>query len=292
MYDMGCEQGYKDLATPGIQNSIVVLFFGQPWVQNNVAGVLLHDTLMFKNTLQIQDALLEFARGYWSCVGTEQSHIILAAGTNSQPPYTNYNQGHEWAEMVFNANQSLFSTAYSSRVSISGSANMELGFNSVILTRAYVDGYNDFMYDPIYVVGYPIYNVGDAQGCFPFYGNCGSEAYPEWTQEDIWYISYGCEMCKALPMIYHVPVSAGLIHAQQWQQISKYAVINHGSPIYFSGAFTQYQACQQRPENCEFLDNTPEDGYRQFYTVLYSDEDTRLTQYDLKWSSDIEWEGE
>lgn len=292
MYALGCEQGQKDLTIPGLQDSIVVLFFGLPWRQNGVPGVILHDGDTFKSTVQIQDALVEFASGYWTCVGPEQSHIVLAAGTNSQPPYTNYTQGHDWAEMVFNANQSLNYSAYSTKVSIVGAANMELGFNSQIMSRAYVDGYNDFMYDPIFASGFPIFNIGDAQGCYPFMGDCGSQSYPDWTQEDIWYISYGCEMCKALPMIYHVEVPVGLIHAQQWQQISKYSVIHHGSPIYFSGAFTQYMACQQRPIDCYLLDNTPEDGYKQLYTVLYSDVDTRLSQYFYKWSSDIKWEGE
>jgi len=51
------------------------------------------------------------------------------------------------------------------------------------------------------------------------------------------------------------------------------------------GAFTQWQACQDRPP-CVGIDNTPGVGWLQLYNEL--NPDSRTAQ-DLDWSTDITW---
>ena len=80
------------------------------------------------------------------------------------------------------------------------------------------------------------------------------------------------------------------INAEEWQSLSKYSKQSHGYRIIFSGTTTQNKACEQRPdEYCPALDNTPEEGYKQLYTVLNSDPDTVQS---LLWSTDMKWWGE
>jgi hypothetical protein len=75
--------------------------------------------------------------------------------------------------------------------------------------------------------------------------------------------------------------------AEQWQQLSLYSFQTHGYKISFEGTITQSGACATRP--CGTLDNTPDEGFLQLYTVLNSDE---YTSQDLEWSTDIKWWGE
>ena len=132
-----------------------------------------------------------------------------------------------------------------------------------------------------------LYNMGDAAGCPP-YGDCGTEDYEEWTQDNVWYISWGCSSCRSMPEIYS---NSGSL-AQQWYNISLYSRLTYGQQIFFNGPTTQYTAFQPRSNDptCTELDNTPEDGYKQLYTLLNLDPLTEQTS--MYWSTDMKWWGE
>ena len=65
---------------------------------------------------------------------------------------------------------------------------------------------------------------------------------PPWTQEHVWYVSWGAQPAFAIPEIY----SNNGVLARQWAAVSKYGSLYKASRIIFTGAMTQMQACQQR----------------------------------------------
>jgi hypothetical protein len=152
-----------------------------------------------------------------------------------------------------------------------------MGWNTADASRAWVDGYAA-------VSSTPYYNYGDCEGC-PIAGAVpptpGRRINNGWTQEDVWYVSYGVLPAFPLPEIY---LTNG-VNAAQWQQLSLYAHTNHGSPIYFLGALTQFQACQAGG-GCPGANNRPGEGWAQLNRALNSDSRTAQS---LNWSSDITW---
>ena len=151
---------------------------------------------------------------------------------------------------------------------------MEIKFNTPLKTRSWVDGYNSGT--TIF-----LYNFGDAQGCPPW-GGCDNE----WTQEDVWYISWGTGGKRPFPLIY----ATGGANAEQWYELSLYGQNVHGAPMKIAGSMTQYVACQQFPEDCPpGTDNYPSDGFAQLYQELNQNP---VTAQDLRWMSDMQWYGE
>ncbi len=240
---------------------------------------------------EIANAVIDYAHGYWSCTGWDiYSHVVLGIGTSNGFSSTvinsTYAHGSAWAQMIFTANNLLSQTSYSSQVSVAGASDMELGFNTPGNTRSWVDGYDSVVFNPVTGIAFNLYSIGDAAGCYPYYGQCGTPTY-SWSQEDLWYISYGCHSCYPLPMIY-----SEWKHAEQWLYLSKYAKQTHGFKIMFKGTTTQYKACSQRPNDVTCPTNEANLGYQQLFTVLNSDPETSITQADLKWSTDMKWLGE
>jgi hypothetical protein len=105
-----------------------------------------------------------------------------------------------------------------------------------------------------------------------------------WTQEDIWYVSWGETPCWPFPLIYDTDG----INASQWQYMSLFANNEHGAQMLIQGPVTQSKACQQFPDNCGYnLDNTPHMAFNQLSTELNSNPLT--AQGDLRWATDMKW---
>ncbi len=288
MVNAGCEQGTRDRELAGTQNSIVFLDFGRPNdFGNGLYGTVLFETYTHVTTHEIANAVYQYASGYYRCTGFDtSSHVVIAIGTNNDSDYdVTYEHGAAWAEMVVEADN-LLTESIKNQVSLVAASNMELEFDDPASTTAWVNGYDENSQYP-----FRLYNVGNASGCPP-YGSCGDPYDPEdWTQDDVWYISYGCRKCYPLPMIY----SNNWANAEQWQHIAKYADEVKGQEcMSFRGVVTQYFACTQRPEDetCRDLDNTPEQGYKQLYEVLTEDPITACCADYLDWSTDMKWRGE
>lgn len=130
-----------------------------------------------------------------------------------------------------------------------------------------------------------LYNYGDAAGCPP-YGNCNNG----WTQDDVWYISWGCGIAAPLPEIYTTTGS----QAKEWYRLVKYSISkNPGNPMIISGTMTQYQACIDQGDPCSGTNNTPEQGWTQLWDLLNADPETAQTLLNpstLRWSTDISWQ--
>lgn len=274
--DLGCEHGQRDVSLPGAQDSIVVLDFGRPVQTGSTYGASLFG-FGTASVDQIAEAVKEFGEWYVECSRSDRdSRLRIGVGTTNYGSQVTYAHGRAWAGMVNDINAWFERKGYIQRVRAAGASDMELGWNGPLVTRAWVDGYDE-------VNLYELYNFGDAAGC-------PSRSYPHWscsggwTQEDIWYVSYGVGAAYPLPLIY---ATSG-INAEQWYFLSLYAYRQHGMHLDIKGAFTQYQACQQRG-NCAYIDNKPQQGWRQLYNELNSD---ARTAQKLRWSTDIKWWGE
>ncbi len=301
LYDLGCALGTRDRQTPGAQDSLVVLNFGQGWFEGGNlsrpgAGAF-SPYWHYMPISAIETAVQAYIQGYWVCSAEDQtSQVMVAVGTNNYGGYgsnsTNqdtrrtyaYAHGKAWAQMVVRLLQWVWSNGYGRQVSVAGAIDIEwdaqlTGWNTPYVTYGWVNGFNDWDNNQaIY------YNFGACVGC-PTSPNPGwvySSANP-WTQYDVYRVSYGVQPAWPLPEIY---ATSG-VNARQWQAISRYGALYLGWPMEFAGVMTQYQACQQRG-GCSGINNTPEAGWMQLRNALNADALTY--QPILRWITDIRWQ--
>ena len=147
---------------------------------------------------------------------------------------------------------------------------------------------------------YALYNVGDCGGCPSpdpatppacVMAAPGCSANNGWTQEDVWCVSWGLAPALPFPEIY----LRDNRQARQWQQISYYGQVVHGSRVYVSGVLTQKRACDEtdptKPltERCSYrgTDNPPEQGWTQLWQRLNARDETRQS---IRFLSDISWQ--
>jgi len=85
MYELGCRLGTRDNALPGKQDSLVILSFGQMWIENGVYGVGKFSPYWeFVPLSAVNTAVREYINGYWVCSGNDfQSQLTLGVGVNS-----------------------------------------------------------------------------------------------------------------------------------------------------------------------------------------------------------------
>lgn len=277
LYDMGYQKGQEDNKTPGTQNSVIILDFGSQTKSADSGPSLFGGP--DASLQEVENAVEAYSKGYWKGTGSDnQSTIHLVVGTNNSSQAT-YSNGKAWAEMVnhiasYNADHS-----YSDQVVLDGGNDMEPIFNSPDATKEWVDGYAS-------AYRYFLYNYGSADGCPAEDAPTGSGngmCSNNWTQEDIYQISWGAPPALAIPEIYNESGTS----AKQWQNISKYAAV-HDHGMQLKGAMTQDGACNQQDSNCiAGTDNKPEEGWQQLYDQLNKDPDTR--QSELPYSTDITW---
>ncbi len=287
-YTYGCETGARDLANPGTQESLVILAYGQAWVEDGVYGIW-NFSGPFGSLAQVSYSAREFARGYWVCSGADnESHITLGIGINNYGSFTDdsscypmtvcsRNHGERWAQMVAETDQWVVAQGYGSQVTVTGAIDIEQGWNTAAVSKAWVDGFdakdqNKYIY----------YNFGTCT-------NCPTRLWPNlvpengWTPWDIYYVSYGVPPSWPIPEIY---VNNGL-NARQWAYLSHLAATYWGAPIYFPGLMTEWQACQQHPSGCDQIDNTPQEGYDQLMSELAYWPQTM--QANIPLVTDIKW---
>ena len=273
MTNLGCEIGKQSIKNPGRDDFLVTLAYGMPVEIGSSYGASLFGFGPV-TTAQIGDAIKTVGRAYVTCSPNEtQSHLRLGIGTSNYGSKVTEKHGAAWAKMVNDVNAWFASQGLILRVDAVGMNDMELSWNTVSVTRAWLKGYDS-------VNQYPLYNFGDAAGC-PTRSRPTWPCTNGWSQEDVWYISYGSGASYALPLIY---ADSG-VNAEQWALLSEYGFTRHGLPIEFVGVMTQYQSCIQ-VGGCGTLDNTPEEGWTFLYKELLRNPAT--AQY-LRYSTDIMW---
>jgi hypothetical protein len=277
-YDLGCELGARDAAEPGAQDSVVVLDFSYPVCNaDNTYGAELFGFGPV-GLSDVQAASQGFMSGYYACsAGDSESNLVLGIGTNNKPTSCDTStkmtkHGTAWAEMVDDVNQWAVGQGIYGQVQAFGASDIEVGWNSPELSKDWLTGYGEGN-------GTPLLHFGDAAGC-PYGDMTGTTCGNGWTQEDVWFVSWGFAPSLPLPLIY---LTNGA-HAEQWARISQYAFANHGARMDFTGVFTQSQACEQW--GCSGTDNTPSEAYWQFYDELNKNPNTAQ---ELDWKTDIRW---
>lgn len=284
-FRLGCALGDRTEALAGVQQDAVILHYFRPvrFADGTFGASLLNGA--DARTGAIGAAAREFARGYWLCTGADlDSQLKLAIGTSNDGNQVNRAHGAAWATMVNAVNVWLRDRGYSSQAQAVGASDMELGFNDPADTRAWVDGF-DSVCCPI------LYNYGDAAGCRwdgkPAGNECGTQAFPGWTAEDVWWISWGAPPAYPLPQIYRNDA----VQAKQWYGLSLYANNVHGFRMGFRGSLTQRQACNE--VGCPaLLDNTPAQGWKQLWDALncvFFPRNPCPTAQGLTYSTDISW---
>lgn len=266
--------GRTDAREIGQRRGVTVLFFGQPAIQNDAFGTLLLDDVTFASLAEIQDAAKAYIFAYWNNTQSDAPRRTIALGTSNSGSNVTRAQGEAWAQLVQSVDSYVRIEGFSSRIAVLGANNIELGFNSYDVTIEWVNGY-------IGTTTRPFLNVGACEGC-PDRLNPDRVPNNGWTVANIWEVSDGPQRV-ALPQIYRTDG----VSARQWQYVSKQKYLTTGDDIVFNGAFTQQRACQDRPA-CEGTDNTPENGWTQFWLELNNDADT--TQPFLSNLTDVRWE--
>jgi hypothetical protein len=281
LYNLGCQMGTVDKNRAGTQATKVALDFGGPTTVNGVQGATLFGGPN-STTSQILAAVKEYAHGYWVCTGSDTTSVAeVAVGTNNSTgsSVTTAN-GTAWANMVNSFGSWLNTVAYGNQVDAAGANDIEPGFGNPGPARNWVNGYAS-------VNNYRYLNYGSADGCptghIPSSTECGTSTYPSWGPEDIYYVSWGAPPAWPLPEIYTTSGS----QASQWYWLSRYAVQQHGTPMFYIGSFTQSKACQTR--SCPGTNNSPSAGYTQLYNALAQNASTQQTPC---CASDIKWYGD
>lgn len=287
LYDLGCEQGLRDLQAEGPQDSVAVLDFSYPVYDSNFGygAALFEDDPTHHPTTPvsieaIKQAVKRFARGYYNCSGADvDSNLVVGVGTNNKPTSITTESraaghGKAWGAMVSDLNQWALDQKILHQVQIYGASNIEVSWNTPSWTRDWIAGFEEN--EDVFLL-----HFGDAAGC-PYEDNPHWSCGPNWEVEDVWYVSWGAPSALPLPLIY---LTNG-IHAKQWAYLSRYSVENHGYRMDFTGVFTSWAYCQQFPQWCSGIDNTPEEAYQQMMEELSKDSATTQT---IRWKTDIRW---
>ena len=281
-YNLGCQLGTHDKTVSGTQNSVAVLAFGFPRCFD--AGGYGANLFGFgpASISNVSSAVKQFALGYYTCTGSDNtSNLVIGAGTSNYlggvEPCDTLSKakahGAAWSAMVRDINQWAVNQGIFHQVQVYGANDIEVGWNTPVWTRAWIAGFEQ-------VSGNFMLHFGDAAGC-PYEDNPQWSCGGDWTQEDVWFVSYGAPSALPLPLIY---LTNG-VHAKQWAYLSQYSVLQHGYRMDFTGVFTQWAYCQQFGW-CSSTDNTPEMALQQ---LSYELSKMPATTQSIPWKTDIRW---
>lgn len=293
-YQRGCELGTRDKNLEGTQLNMSILAFGKPVKLINGEpgmGTKLFFTTRRITIAQIEESAYNFALGYYVCTGSDQdSKLIVAIGTNNYQDDENcdfcgvvYEHGRAWAEMVNTVNDRLIAGGYAGQVSAVGANDIELAWNTYERTRDWINGYDS-------ANRYELINFGALEGC-PYFSAPGAKCAPGWDRDKAWYVAWGAPPVFPVPEIY----ANNGVNAQQWYLMSLYSAESYGTAMIFRGVLTQYQACQAtwnsgagkyNDASCEYLDNTPKQGWEQLQSLVNGNDKTR---HQIIYSTDIRW---
>ncbi|PKO04388.1 MAG: hypothetical protein CVU41_17385 [Chloroflexi bacterium HGW-Chloroflexi-3] len=291
-------------APAGRQDQLVILHFGRPRKVDTQIGTRVYFDTSGEVT-SIKDIIIytkDFINGYM--VGAlanndTESKLDLGVGTsNLNYEYWDegvclgyfcttedaYNHGKAWAQMVITLNDWVKTQGYASRVSVAGASDIELAWNSALISHAWVKGFDDYDQGK-----YIFYNFGACEGCDiginltkppdPYKDLTG-----DWTHAKVHYSAWGAPPAWPIPEIY---LNNGY-NANQWANISKVGVMLGYVPIYFFSPLSQYQACLGNNDpSCPYMDNTPQEAWIQLYKAINARPET--AQKYIPYMTDIDW---
>jgi hypothetical protein len=264
----GCALGRQARRHISLRDALVVLDFGRPMRIRHKFGASLF-RIGFRDTDHIRWAVQAYIRGFVQCSRPVlNARLQVAIGTSNWGHQVTYHHGWRWAQMVNQTADWVAAQSLSSRISVAGASDIETTWNGPAVSRAWVRGY-------LTGARWPYFDYGDAGACPP-YGNCAGR----WTLEDVWYVSQGSPLARALPEIY-TPSGA---NARQWFNLSLYAVRRHARPITFAGIMTQRAACRMAHDPCHGMSNSPARAWVQLQRLVNRHSATR---HRIRWVTDI-----
>jgi len=221
-FTLGCNQGTYDASFSPVADSTVVLDFGGQ--QANGSGTKLVNGTLVTNA-QIEAIAENFSEGYYGCTGSDTtSTLFLGIGTNNSYYDVSSSGGNAWAQVVSAVRSYNQTNQYDAQVSAGGADDMEPSYSTASATEDWANGYAGV--DPAYYLDY-----GSADGC-PQNSSTNGSCANNWTQYDVWYVSWGATPAQALPEIYNQGQS------QEWAMISQYGAnsqANSFGAILFEG---------------------------------------------------------
>jgi hypothetical protein len=268
---LGCDLGRAAIRSRRLRDLLVVLDFGRPTGRKRSEGTRAWGG-RFHTTDQIQGAAQAYGDGFLRCtVRVPDARIRVAIGTSNYGRHVTFSHGKAWALMVNEANQWALERGAAARLDFAGANDIELGWNGPVRARRWVAGYDSVAHSPYY-------DYGDAAGCPPA-GRC----LGAWSVEDVWWVSWGAPSAFPLPEIY----SPTGINATQWQFLSLYSYLRHGSAMRIAGPLSQRVACRQSRDSCRGTNNSPGRAWSLLWGALNRD---RRTAQSLRWSADMRWQ--
>ncbi len=280
MYYKGYDQGKGDLSSSSTQPSTVILDFGQPWVSGGLQGTTgFAGSYVFLSTAEIYDAARYFTSGYYYGSNNGSKIIRLAIGTNNQNSAgtVTYAHGQAWAQLINDLNAWVKGTVANGKVFMYGANDIEPSYSTSNAAYNWVNGYTSKWIAPSYLLNYGAADGCKLSGTISSPGSCNNN----WTQEHVYYMSWGALPAYPLPEIYTTTGS----QSKQWQQLSLYSYLAHGSRMDVVGSLSQSQACNQRG-GCVGTNNNPDNAWTQLWNALNGDS---RTAQNMSFSSDISW---
>ncbi|HSM24669.1 MAG TPA: hypothetical protein VK856_07400, partial [Anaerolineaceae bacterium] len=234
---------------PGRQDQLIILHFGRPRTDGIQVGTRAYnDTsggLTSTNDIIIysKDFINGFIVGALAKNDTE-SKLELGVGTSNLNwdyyAYRScegyfcttgdaYNHGKAWAQMIATLNVWVIQQGYADRVSVAGATDIELAWNSALISHAWVRGFDENDQGK-----YVFYNFGTCEGCdIGINLNTPPNPYKalsdDWTHAKVHYSAWGAGSAWPIPEIY---LNNGW-NANQWANISKVGVMLGHNPMYF-----------------------------------------------------------
>lgn len=253
-YTLGCNQGTNDASYSPPLNSEVVLDFGGQ-LSDGSGTELINGT--YATNAQIEAIAEQFVYGCWECVGIgdNTSVLRLGIGTNNSNYDVSSSGGDTWAQVVAIVASYTANAGYSSQISVGGANDMEPIYDDASDTRAWVNGFANAAPNGFYV------DYGSAGGC-PEYSASNGPCNDGWTQDDVYYVSWGTNPSFALPEIYNSAM------ANEWAMISLYGAQTYGYKIDFDGPLDEY--------DLDSSTNSPSDAWNQLWTALNNNSATAV----------------
>jgi len=215
LQQQGCKMAHR---APGL----IILDWGQPvYMGNNVYGT--YDFGGNDDTdTAIMHAVANFVQGIWNC-HTASTNIALGIGESNYfsdhalplTPAAWHADGQQWGTIVNDVQSFLNANHYNNVVGANGAGDLEVEWESFLLTSSMVNGYNS-------VTRHAYFDFGD-------------DSPGWWTNAQVWYVAYGAPDNLPLPEIYY---NADAVY--DWEALNIWACRYEGGPMYFKGTMSEF----------------------------------------------------
>lgn len=215
-YTWGYNQGYADHANGNVNSEVILDFGGQSY---DGSGTIKPKTMnVYYSWATVETIAEQFGEGYYYGTGSDLTSVLLLdVGTNNSAYHVDSAGGATFAGHVQNVSNWMASNGFSSQVFVEGANDMEPGYDTYPPTAAWISGWAGAV--SLYVV-----NFGSADGC-PQTTHSNGICNNGWTQDNVWYLSWGAPPSYATPEIYIQS------QANQWGQIRYWKYMLFRGPL-------------------------------------------------------------